>query len=173
MSQFLKMAKLVDKHGMPKMQVGSGGVEAGLDGERFPPSQFFAEFSVVNEFGTAAPDYLHLGINIKHRMSTSMCVRRAGNSQAVPSNRLLCNALHGVLAMEDRPLHSICLLITRRRNKPNRTCAFFFADKGKAVNAQSPNRIEGISCVTVRCFGRQKELRVLGTCPARQTLFQG
>ena len=36
MPQILKLAQLVEQHGMPQMQVRRGGIETGLDSQRSP-----------------------------------------------------------------------------------------------------------------------------------------
>jgi hypothetical protein len=53
-AELLKVAQLVDENGMAEMQVGSGGVEAGLDAQRAAGLEFFDQVGFDQEFiGTA------------------------------------------------------------------------------------------------------------------------
>jgi hypothetical protein len=54
-TQFLKMAQLVDQHGMSEVQVGRGGVKAGFDSERPAGFQFLDKFCLDQQFIGTTP----------------------------------------------------------------------------------------------------------------------
>ena len=56
MPQVLKLLHLVEQHRMPEMQVGRGGIEAGLDAQRPAFRQPLGQQFLGNDLGRAALD---------------------------------------------------------------------------------------------------------------------
>ncbi len=66
MPQLLKVAHLVHDHGMSQMQIRGCGVKSHFDAQRRAAGDFFAQFSLVDEFGNAAFDACHLLVDVEH-----------------------------------------------------------------------------------------------------------
>ncbi|EXF46863.1 hypothetical protein BAY1663_00587 [Pseudomonas sp. BAY1663] len=69
MPQILKLAHLVDEHGMAQMKVGSGRIEPRLDTQRLAPLQLGDQFGLDEHFISAPLDHRQLLFNRLHGKS--------------------------------------------------------------------------------------------------------
>ncbi len=71
MAQLLKLAHLVDEHRMAQMQIGRGGVEAGLDAQGFAPLQALSKLGLDQNLIGSSPYLDHLIRDGIHRAGLS------------------------------------------------------------------------------------------------------
>lgn len=79
MPQVLELAQLINKHGMAKMQIGSGRVEAGLDPQGLATLQLGHQFRLYQDLVCTALDQRQLLFNRLHLQVLPNCQNRKGN----------------------------------------------------------------------------------------------
>ena len=80
MSQVLELAQLINKHGMAKMQIGSGRVEAGLDPQGLASLQLGHQFRLYQDLVCTALDQRQLLFNRLHLQVLPNCQNRKGTN---------------------------------------------------------------------------------------------
>lgn len=80
MPQVLELAQLINKHGMAKMQIGSGRVEAGLDPQGLATLQLGHQFRLYQDLVCTALDQRQLLFNRLHLQVLPNCQNRKGTN---------------------------------------------------------------------------------------------